>query len=198
MRLLPIRSDPEGYKIIADALNHNIDQVGIFFNRSVGMSPVAVEEVPHLMQLRNMLGVNVLNDGDVVCAAAGFYDYEPYGNRNNGKMWIVSKKEYFGIYNEIIEKLIEWGFRSCGLHKITMELRSDKSPLAKCLQYHSFVKEGELAEQIKIHGKWWGIKLYGKVFRDEVETFAESESIPIADIPKVSNDELLKLFKVKE
>jgi RimJ/RimL family protein N-acetyltransferase len=81
---------------------------------------------------------------------------------------VIGQKEYWGkgIGTEVHLRLIDWGFRSLGLHKIWADIRADNIAIIKVIEKLGFKVEGRLREEKNIGGQRVDVVRIG-LLRDE-------------------------------
>ena len=160
----------------------------VWFNKIPPINPM---EVRDLFIQRNYAGIRklpvfniILNDNELI-GVCGYYDYEPEGNVSRGKLWTILDENYLSLSIDVINLVIDWGVNYSKLHKVIVELINDMTHFAKVFQRLGFEKEGEFAEAVFIKGKWRSVKVYSKVFKEDIETEDEKASITNEKIKEV-------------
>jgi RimJ/RimL family protein N-acetyltransferase len=81
---------------------------------------------------------------------------------------VIGQKEYWGkgIGTEVHLRLVDWGFKSLGLHKIWADIRADNIAIIRVVEKLGFKVEGRLREEKNMGGQRVDVIRIG-LLRDE-------------------------------
>ncbi len=103
-------------------------------------------------------------ESNVIIGGCGFHNWYP-DHRRAELGYVITKEEYKGkgIMSEVLETVIDYGFKKMNLHRIEALIGTQNIPSLKLVAKFKFVKEGVLRQHYFVNNQFEDSVIFSKL-----------------------------------
>jgi len=149
-----LRSDEEVLRFIGKEPAKNIKEAEEFIKK-IGQAAETGDSI--------MWGITLKEDPSALIGTICYWRIQKENYR--AEMGYVLHPGYWrrGFMKEAIHEIIEYGFKTMGLHSIEARIHADNAASAASLESSGFVREGYLKEEFFFQGKFLDTVIYSRL-----------------------------------